>query len=85
MRIFYSVLDGTSRLDLRLVLRQAQDDGEGKGNRWGTERAGWFRAAGLVLRQLFDFAALAQNDFLPAADSPPVKAQDDGGRNCPCF
>jgi len=32
----------------------------------------------LILRQFFDVASLAQNDVLPAAVSPPEKAQDDG-------
>jgi hypothetical protein len=35
-------------------------------------------ATELILRQFFDVASLAQNDVLPAAVSPPKKAQDDG-------
>ena len=37
--------------------------------------------AELILRQFLDFASLAQNDVFPAAVSPLVKAQDDGGRS----
>jgi hypothetical protein len=34
--------------------------------------------AELILRQSFDGASLAQDDILPAAATPPEKAQDDG-------